>query len=55
MTTHIMSLVDEMADDVVFLLDGQIRFRGGTENLKSEMGIESLDEAIAELVDREYA
>ena len=35
-TTHIMSFVDEMADEIVFLLDGKIYFKGSVEKLKEQ-------------------
>ena len=34
-TTHIMSFVDEMADEIVFLLDGKIYFKGSIDALKN--------------------
>jgi Cu-processing system ATP-binding protein len=46
-TTHIMSFVDEMADDVVFLLDGNIHYRGSVPELKRTYAEENLEKAIA--------
>jgi len=54
MTTHIMSLVEEIADEVIFLLDGKIRFRGEVELLKNDVNKDKLDEAIAVLLEKEY-
>ena len=33
-TTHIISLVEELADKIIFLLEGEIRFEGTTKQLK---------------------
>ena len=34
--THIMSLVEEMADEIIFLLEGRIYFQGSAGELKQE-------------------
>jgi Cu-processing system ATP-binding protein len=49
-TTHIMSLVDEIADEIVFLLDGKIYFKGSVPALKKETGEKDLEHAIANLL-----
>ncbi len=49
-TTHVMSLVEEMADEVVFLLEGHIHFRGTVPALKQRCGEEDLERAIAKLL-----
>lgn len=54
-TTHVMSLVEEMADEVVFLLEGNIHFRGSVPALKQRCGEEELDRAIAKLLKGECA
>jgi Cu-processing system ATP-binding protein len=46
-TTHIMSFVNEMADDVVFLLDGKVHYRGSVDALKIQFGEQDLEKAIA--------
>jgi Cu-processing system ATP-binding protein len=46
-TTHIMSFVDEMADEVIFLLDGNIHYRGSVPELKHTYQEENLETAIA--------
>jgi Cu-processing system ATP-binding protein len=52
-TTHIMSLVEELADELVFLLEGQIYFKGTfTEMLKAEKE-ENLEKAIANILEKE--
>ena len=49
-TTHIMSFVDEIADQIVFLLDGRIYFKGSTKELKEKTGQKDLEHAIANLI-----
>jgi Cu-processing system ATP-binding protein len=49
-TTHIMSLVDEIADEIVFLLDGKIYFKGSVPKLKEQTGESQLEHAIANLL-----
>ena len=46
-TTHIMSLVDEIADEIVFILDGKIYFKGSIEMLKKQTNQTNLEHAIA--------
>ena len=53
-TTHIMSLVDDMADEIVFLLDGKIYFKGSVEALKNQTSQENLEHAIANLIEKQY-
>ena len=53
-TTHIMSLVDEIADEIVFLLDGKIYFKGSVPKLKEETGEKHLEHAIANLLKKQY-
>ena len=54
-TTHIMSLVDQMADEIVFLLDGKIYFKGSVSALKTQTEQDSLEHAIAHLISKQYA
>ena len=49
-TTHIMDFVEEMADDIVFLLEGVTYFRGAPEQLKERFGAEKLEPAIAAIL-----
>jgi Cu-processing system ATP-binding protein len=49
-TTHIMSVVDELADEIVFLLDGKIYFKGSVDTLKEQTEQTNLEHAIAELM-----
>ncbi len=54
-TTHIMSFVDEMADEIVFLLDGKIHFKGSVESLKKQTNNNNLEHAIANLISKQNA
>ena len=49
-TTHIMSLVEDMADEVVFLLDGRIHFQGSLRSLKERYREDDLERAIARIL-----
>lgn len=54
-TSHIMSFVEEIADSVVFLLDGNIHFKGTISQLKDTTGTDSLEHSIAQLLIQENA
>lgn len=54
-TTHIMSFVNEVADEIVFLLDGKIYFKGSIDELKERMNNTNLEHAIANLISKQYA
>lgn len=49
-TTHIMSLVEEIADEIVFLLDGKIYFRGSVVELLKQTNEYNLEHAIAKIL-----
>ncbi len=49
-TSHIMSFVEEIADEIVFLLDGIIYFKGSLEDLKNQTKQIDLEHAIAHLI-----
>lgn len=49
-TSHIMSFVEEMADEIVFLLDGKIYFKGTIIDLKKQTKQENLEQAIAKIL-----
>ena len=51
-TSHILSEVQGLADFVVFLLEGRIRFQGTTEELLRLTGEDFLEAAVAELMER---
>jgi Cu-processing system ATP-binding protein len=54
-TTHIMSFVDEVAGEIVFLLDGKIYFKGTIEALKKQTNNDNLEHAIANLIAKQDA
>ena len=54
-TTHIMSVVEELADEIVFLLEGNIYFKGSIEELKEKTENQNLEHAIAHLISKQYA
>ena len=47
LTSHIMSEVEELAQDLVFLMEGGIAFQGTVEELLSQTGESRLERAIA--------
>ena len=49
-TTHIMSFVEDMADEIIFLLEGNIHFKGSKQSLKEQYGESSLERAIASMM-----
>ena len=55
LTTHIMSVVEELADEIVFLLDGKIYFKGSIDALKKQTDNDNLEKAIANLISKQYA
>tara|TARA_B100000965_G_C19542634_1_gene736288 strand:- start:302 stop:1009 length:708 start_codon:yes stop_codon:yes gene_type:complete len=54
-TSHIMSFVEEVADEIVFLLEGKIFFKGSLSTLKEETKQEDLEHAIAKLLEGNHA
>jgi Cu-processing system ATP-binding protein len=54
-TSHIMSFVEEISDEIVFLLDGKIYFKGTIDDLKNQTESSSLEIAIANLIKKQYA
>ena len=55
LTTHVMSEIDELADDIVLLLDGRIAFAGPMHDLKRSTRELSVERAIAQLMLRREA
>lgn len=51
-TSHVLSELEELADRIAFLLDGQVRFTGTQAELKSQTGEATLERAIAHLMRR---
>ena len=52
-TTHIMSLVEEMADELIFLLEGKIYFEGTFAQMLKAEKEKSLEKAIANILEKE--
>ncbi|MFT6996987.1 MAG: Cu-processing system ATP-binding protein [Cryomorphaceae bacterium] len=46
-TSHIMQFVEEIADEVIYLLEGKIYFKGSLEALREKTGQADLEHAIA--------
>ncbi len=49
-TSHIMSFVEEVADRIVFLLEGKIYFNGTVSELKTSTGQPDFEHAIANIL-----
>lgn len=49
-TTHIMSFVEEIADEIVFLLEGKSYFQGSTQDLLDDYQASSVERAIANIL-----
>jgi len=52
-TSHVMSELEQVADDVVFLLEGRVRFAGSMAALKEETRQATLERAVAHLMIRQ--
>lgn len=51
LTTHSMGLVEELADEIVFLLEGKVHFHGSVAQLCSEQSESRVEYAIAKLTE----
>ena len=49
-STHIMSFVEEVSDEIVFLLEGKIYFQGTIAQLKEKTSQENVESAIASIL-----
>ena len=54
-TTHIMSLVEEIADELIFLLEGQVYFKGTYGEMLWAEQEQNLERAIANILEKENA
>lgn len=54
-TTHIMSLVEEIADELIFLLEGKVYFRGTYAEMLWSEKEDNLERAIANILEKENA
>ena len=51
-TFHIMSFIEEISDEIVFLLEGNVSFNGTIESLKEETNEGNLEHAIANIIQK---
>ncbi len=54
-TSHIMSFVEEVSDEIVFLLEGQIYFKGTIQDLKTKTNQPDFEHAIASILTKNHA
>ena len=54
-TSHIMSFVEEVSDEIVFLLEGQIYFKGSISELKTKTKQPDFEHAIASILINNHA
>jgi Cu-processing system ATP-binding protein len=50
LSSHVLSELDDLVDDVVFLLDGRVEFEGSLRRLREATGEQRLERAIARLM-----
>ncbi|MGB8704581.1 MAG: ABC transporter ATP-binding protein [Gillisia sp.] len=54
-TSHILSFVEEVSDEIVFLLEGKIYFKGSITELKTKTDQPDFEHAIASILSSSYA
>ncbi len=54
-TSHIMSFVEEVSDEIVFLLEGKIYFKGSVSELKTKTNQPDFEHAIASILTENHA
>lgn len=54
-TSHIMSFVEEIADEIIFLLEGKIYFKGTISELRTKTNQPDFEHAIASILSNSYA
>ncbi len=54
-TSHILSFVEEISDEIVFLLEGKIYFKGSISELKKKTDQPDFEHAIASILSASYA
>jgi Cu-processing system ATP-binding protein len=54
-TSHIMSFVEEISDEIVFLLEGEIYFKGSINELKTKTNQPDFEHAIASILTDNHA
>lgn len=53
LASHTLAELEEVADDIVFLLEGRVHFHGSIDQLRAMTGCERLERAVAVLMERE--
>lgn len=53
-TSHILDFVEQVADEIIFLLDGEVFYKGTIENLKNRTNQQNFEQAIATLIIDNY-
>ncbi|WP_347374950.1 ABC transporter ATP-binding protein [Aequorivita sp. Q41] len=53
-TSHILSFVEEVSDEIVFLLEGKIYFKGSINELKTKTAQPDFEHAIASILSSSY-
>lgn len=53
LTSHVMQFVEEVSNELVYLLEGKIHFRGSLEDLLKKTGKHGVEAAIAQLIIQE--
>ena len=54
-TSHIMSFVEEISDEIVFILEGKIYFKGTIQKLKTKTNQPDFEHAIASILTENHA
>ncbi|MCK0108427.1 ABC transporter ATP-binding protein [Flavobacteriaceae bacterium S0825] len=54
-TSHIMSFVEEVSDEIVFILEGKIYFKGTIQDLKTKTKQPDFEHAIASILTENHA
>ena len=54
-TSHIMSFVEEISDEIVFILEGKIYFKGTIQKLKTKTNQPNFEHAIASILTENHA
>jgi Cu-processing system ATP-binding protein len=54
-TSHIMSFVEEISDEIVFILEGKIYFKGTIQKLKTKTNQPDFEHAIASILTNNHA
>lgn len=55
MTSHIMSEVDELADRIIYLMDGRVWIDRATAQIRSDIGEDRLERALARMLKEQTA